>query len=478
MLRADPATGGRFSLRRRFLRLLLAPLLILFGAGGFACYGLALHYANSVYDGWLYDSAGSLAVLVQRTAQGVTLDLPQAAARLIEWDVADLTYYRVSGARSGTIAGRADLPAAPAGAAAYQQARVFDSVIDGRPVRVVALELDSAQFGEPVVVAVAETMTKRHRLASEILLGVLLPQVVLIGAAGLTIWFGIRLGIAPLDTLAARLGAQDPRRPQPIAEDGVPQEVLPLTRALNALLLRLDASLAAQRRFVADSAHQLRTPMTALKINLDQALLETTLEGVRPALTEASRAAERMARLSNQLLWLARAEPDAAAAMPLEDIDLVELAAEIGADWVPRALAKNLELDLVAAPAPVRVRGNRTLLAEVLGNLLDNAVKYHPGGGRISVGVGNGSGPFLSVADDGPGIPPPLRDEVLKRFYRIDRSGTDGSGLGLAIVQEILRSHGGSLTLGDGIGGRGLSVRVELQVLARSTMAWIGAAGA
>lgn len=455
------------SLRRRFLRLLLAPLLVLFAIGGAACYAFALHYANTVYDGWLFDSAKSLALVVERTDHGVVLDLPQSAVRLFVWDVSDTTYYRVSGSHSGFIAGQSDFPALPDKADAvvdYQGARLFDAVIDGGAVRVATLELPADHYGEAVTVQVAETQNKRRKLAREILASVLLPQIVLIGAAGLMLWFGIRGGLAPLGILAERLQAQDHRRPQPIAADDVPLEVQPLALALNDLLTRLESALAAQRRFVADAAHQLRTPLTSLKLNMEQALQDagtgSVNDSVVPVLRECARAVERVSRLSNQLLLLARAEPDAIATTPFERVDLSALAREVGAEWVPRALRRDIDISLAVPEQAVAVSGNSLLLAEALNNLIDNAIKYHPGGGHLSIEVMAQPQAGLRVIDDGSGIPPSLREQALKRFYRVDRSGSDGSGLGLAIVQEIVRAHGATLTLGDGLDGRGLSANI------------------
>jgi two-component system sensor histidine kinase TctE len=452
------------SLRRRFLRLLLAPLLVLFGLNGAACYAFALYYANSVYDGWLFDSVKSLALVVERTDQGVALDLPQSALRLFVWDVADTTYFSVYGARSGFIAGSGSAAAMRPirGAIDYQGAQLFDSVVDGAPVRVATLQLPAAVYGEAVTVQVAETQNKRKTLAREILAGVLLPQIVLIGAAGLLLWFGIRVGLAPLGRLAQRLQAQDHRHLQAIADDDVPREVQPLAQALTDLLIRLDSALAAQRRFVADAAHQLRTPLTSLKLNMDQALQEAGRDGIAPLLRECAHAVERVSRLSNQLLLLARAEPDAIANIPFERLDLVALAQEVGAEWVPRALRRGIDISLSVPGHPVCVSGDRVLLGEAINNLLDNAIKYHPGGGRICIEVSERPRPCVRVADDGNGIPEALRARALQRFCRVDRSGDEGSGLGLAIVQEIAQSHGGCLSLGAGVEGRGLGANIDL----------------
>jgi two-component system sensor histidine kinase TctE len=252
-------------------------------------------------------------------------------------------------------------------------------------------------------------------------------------------------------------------RLQPIANDDVPLEVQPLTHALNDLLHRLEAALISQRRFIADAAHQLRTPLTALKLHIEQASHETTLEAIQPVLEQLRISTERAARLSNQLLSLARTEPEAADALAFENLDLSELAREAGAEWVPRALAKHIELSFTADAEPVRVRGDATLLREAINNLLDNAVKYHPGGGAINISVQSQPSPAIEISDDGPGVPAELRDKVFTRFHRGDRSGeVQGSGLGLAIVQGIAQAHGGRVSLRDVIDNHGVAVRLQL----------------
>lgn len=556
--------GGLLNLRGRLLRLLLTPMLALFGLSGLVSYALALHYANSVYDGWLYDSLNSLALMVEPGDKGPVLNLPQRAARMFEWDVSDSVYYKVSGDK-GLIAGRASLPDPPAGARAYRNASIYDGSIDGRGVRIAALRLSEAQLGQPVTVEVAETIGKRQDMARQILLSVLLPQTVLILAATVAIWLGIRVGLAPLASLAAGL-PEEPQPPDPVGRwqrlralrrpmlgvmlvmlaagmiplirqwigapfwmvflvavitsawvggavagwvavilsvltveyffirpyysFGVSSQDMPyfiafiasmiagnwfgnwrrsanltMQRAREEMELRLRAGSAelemAQRRFAADAAHQLRTPLTALKLNLEQASRETSIESMRRQLLDASQAADRVTRLSNQLLLLARTEPKALAAMPFEPFDLAALAAEIGAEWVPRALEKDIDLSLSAPPQPILLSGSRVLMAEVFNNLLENAIKYHPGGGHIAVTVSAQPMLRFGVDDDGPGIPPALRERAQKRFHRLDRSGAGGSGLGLSIAQEIVTAHGGRMTLGEGLNGRGLGVRVE-----------------
>lgn len=460
---AEPAQG---SLRRRLLRRLLLPLVLLFAASGYGSYQLSLHFANDVYDAWLYDSVSSLALEVHSHAGGVQFELPDVAQRILEWDVTDKTYFRISGARSGQVAGREDLPSSGTATRSYRRATLFNARVDGRDVRIASLPLPETAGSEAVLVQVAETGRKRHELAREILLGTLLPQVLLILTAVGVVGFGIRAGLIPLKLIEDRLNAQDPRRLQPIPEAMVPREIRPLTQAINDLLRRLEAALATQRRFVADAAHQLRTPLTALRLHLDQAALEVgqpeALPDLRRTLGNLRVSADRAARLSNQLLALARAEPEAIPQQSFEPTDLRDLAFEIGAEWVPRALQKDVELSFEDV-GKVIVRGNATLLREALNNLLDNAIQYHPGGGRVVLSV-SASPPAIAVADDGPGIPKALWADVFRRFHRGDRSGGEGSGLGLAIASEIMAAHGGRTSIWHGIEGRGVKISLEFPV--------------
>lgn len=453
---------GRPSLNRRLLRRLLAPLLVLFCIDGAASYAYSLHYANSVYDSWLYDSVSSLALVVDFRNQRAVLDLAPSTVRLFEWDVADTTYYAVYGSRSGLIGGRGDLPMPSGSASRYKEAQLYNGRIDGNPVRIAVLKLPPSAGNEAVTVQVAETRTKRSALARQMLAGVLIPQLLLIFVAGATVRSGVRWGLAPLSMLAGRLEKQDPLRLRPIPDDDVPAEVRPLVDSLNTLLTRLDQAATAQRRFVADAAHQLRTPITSLKLNVEQALREETSEDLLPLLQECARAANRVAHLSQQLLMLARTEPEAGATIPFESLNLAELAADVGAEWVAAADRKRIDLSLTAPDAPVLVRGNRVLLREAVANLIDNAIRYHPGDGQIAIRVEAEPQPSVAVIDDGPGIPIAQRREALKRFSRLNPNHPDGSGLGLSIVQEIVRLHGGDIHFGEGLGERGISVGFHL----------------
>jgi two-component system sensor histidine kinase TctE len=453
-------SAARFSLRRRLLWRLLLPLSALLVLSGFVSYWLSLHYADSVYDGWLYDSAHSLAQQVRPGISGATLDLPAAAEHVFSWDDTDTTYYSIVTATRGVVAGNAQLPSPPADARRFREAAHYEARVDDEPVRVSSLEIRVPQSGEKVRVVVAETMHKRNRLAREILSAVLVPQALLILVAVALIWRGVGQGLQPLAEIEQRIRAQSSHRLQPIADAGTPLEVWPLTHALNDLLSRLDALLSAQRKFIADAAHQLRTPLTALQLNVERALTETSEEGRLDALQELRRGTQRAAHLSNQLLSLARAEPGAVH-QRFERLNLPTLAREIGAEWVPRALSRQQELSFETESENVGVYGDATLLGEALINLLDNALKYAGDGARVQLSVQQYP-PGFTVADDGPGIVPALRSRVFERFNRGDRVVGEGTGLGLSIVGEIASAHGGSVSVVDGPGGRGAAIVVRL----------------
>ena len=458
----NPSLGGRL------LAGLIGPLAVLFLISGATSYGLAQYFADAVYDGWLFDSVSSLALEIDRTSSGPNVDMPAQTQRLFEWDVTDNTYFNISGAKRGLIAGRANLPAPPDDddVDEYQSAQLYDARMDGQAVRVAVLKLPEAEYGEEVTVQVAETTRKRRGLAQVILLSTLIPQLLLIAVAAIAIRRGIHHGLRPLRLIADRLESRSHRQLAPLADEGVPREVQPLTRALNELLSRLEGALSAQRRFIAEAAHQLRTPLTAIKLQAEEIRREGEATPLRPLLDALRASTDRATRLSNQLLSLARAEPDGAGLSSFRRFDLVRLVEEAGAEWVPRAFARGLDIRFTSEPnrQPVWIDGDPDLLREAINNLFDNALKYHPGKGAIHLRVGSTPTPSVAVEDDGPGVPADQRPQMLRRFVRGSRG--EGSGLGLPIALEIARLHGGDLLLEDTPTGAGLSARIVLPGIA------------
>jgi two-component system, OmpR family, sensor histidine kinase TctE len=454
------------SLRRRLLLRLVGPLLLFFLASSATCYWLAVYYADRVYDSWIYDSVNSLALLVERGANGTEVELPAATQKLLVWDATDRTYFQVRGERSGVLAGNANLPAIPRDADPYQDGYIFEANVEDHLVRIVAMEISEERVGERTWVEVAETQVKREKLAHKILLAMLIPQLLLIVAALGFVTFGINQGLRPLRDVASQLEAQSARALQPIADTGVPSEVLALTHALNDLLKRLQSVIASQRVFISDAAHQLRTPLTALMVSIERALAEPDRKSKDAALLQLRRSVQQATRLSNQLLSLARAEHDAMQ-RNFEPINVVELARDAGAQWVPLALDKDIEVSFESSRSDVTVNGDQTLLREAINNLLDNAIKYHPGSGHVGLTVTTAdSACLIYVEDDGPGIPDVLRGSIFERFQRGQQLDVDGSGLGLAIVSEIAAVHGGKVWAREGRGARGMKMVLSVPLAA------------
>ena len=310
------------------------------------------------------------------------------------------------------------------------------------------------------VIQISQPMSVREELAAGMALRTMLPLVILLPILIGIIWVTIGRGLKPVNDVAAAVAARSADALDPLPDRHLPQEVRPLVAALNGLLERLGRSLDIQREFVADAAHELRTPLTALRLQIQLAERAPNDSERAAAFERLKGGTERATRLVEQLLAMARSDPEAAE-RPMIDTDLTLIARETVAEQAPIAQAKELDLGF-SSVAPVIVRGDPESLRVMLGNLVDNAIRYTPSGGTIDVGVAaDGAAAVLSVADDGPGIPPDERERVFDRFYRRASADVTGSGLGLAIVRQIAQRHGAGVVLGNGLQGRGLQVIVR-----------------
>ena len=452
-----PKATNQPLLRTQLLKWLLVPLFALLAADTFVSYWVALNLSQRAYDRTLVEVAREVALHLRGTGNDLALDMSAGARRVLLEDPVDRIEFEVVTGDGRRIDGRPIAPAAGATAGRSAAEVFYDGVLGGAPARIVELRLDADEAAGrgAAVVRVAETMRKRNEFAREIVLSVVLPQVLLIVIACLVVWIGVVRGLAPLERLRRAVAARSDRDRSPVTAENVPGEVYPLLESINDLLARLDQVLTLQSRFVSDAAHQLKTPMAALKTQFEVALRETDPQRMRESMQEIQPRLERMARLMSQLLSLARNEPEAVSAVTLTPLDLNALALDVATGWVPEALKRHVDLGFEDAGRPVVVLGDAIRLRELLDNLLDNAVRYSRDGGRITVRV-QAVPPAVDVNDDGPSIPPEERRRVFERFHRLLGSGQEGSGLGLAIAQEIARLHQGEITLRedatDGIG--------------------------
>jgi two-component system sensor histidine kinase TctE len=447
----------RFGLLLRLATLLLVVLLL----DAFACYYTALHFANLVYDRWLIDSGHSLATAVRAQDGHIVLDLPRSALDVFQFDEVDTTYYRIDSTRQGLVAGERALR--PAAAVASGKVSLSNSQIGGRRVRVVSIPMSYPLANELVTISVAETLIKRSALTREVLLAMTAPQIALLAIGLALAWVNVNRGLKPLTDLANQIEARDLENLTPFAEHDLPKEAHVLVKRLNELLARVRASVQSQENFVADAAHQLRTPLAALMLHADAAERAADVEAQRRAVRGLRASAERAARLSRQLLLLMRAGRAAAAAAHLNPVDLSSLVRRIGEEWVPQMLARGVDFGLAVPSIRVPILADGALLGELLSNLLDNAHRYGRTSGRVTLGVVAAPTPTLYVEDDGPGIDPAEQTHIFERFYRAPGTPGEGCGLGLAIVKEIADLHRAHVHVhSDGqLGGTRVSVVFE-----------------
>lgn len=313
-----------------------------------------------------------------------------------------------------------------------------------------------------VHIIVSEPHEFRAQLVRNMVIGAATPLALGLPVLFLLLWFSIRKGLHPLATLSEEISKRQPDNLTLIDAKSVPDEVQPLVTALNELLTRMEQSLEDERRFTDDAAHQLRTPLAAIQAQLYSARHSPVEAPQQQALAQMQQSVERGIRLVNQLLTLARLDPKHARP-EFQGLHLDRIAETICAELAPLALQRDQSLELIAQPDLPLVSGNADMLAMLLSNLVDNAIHYTPRGGNIVIKLqADGSGVQLSVCDDGPGIAPGQRHQVFERFYRIAEQSQPGTGLGLAICKRVADLHHASLTLADGLAGRGLCVRLLL----------------
>jgi two-component system sensor histidine kinase TctE len=465
---AAPMTTPRREQRSLFGEILdwmLAPLLLLWPMSVVLTWLVAQGIANKPYDRQLGEMVRVLSKQVVVEAPGnrpvAKFALPAGASEILHTDESDDIYYQVLGLRGEYLSGDRSLPVpadddrAPPG-----ELRFRDDVLNNDNVRVAYLWVDTP--GRPPntapLVQVAETLDKRSRLATEIIKGVILPQFVILPLAVLLVWLALARGIAPLNELQQRIRKRDSSDLSPIDERDAPEEVSPLVRAINDLLARLDQSLSAQKHFLADAAHQLKTPLAGLRTQAELAQREidagsADAKDVKRSLQQIALSSQRAAHMVNQLLAMARAE-DTEHASHKQSVNIATLAEETVRDFVPRALEKRIDMGFERSEGsmPLSIPGHALLLRELIRNLVDNALQYTPAGGTVTVRVMDdpfGQVVVLQVEDTGPGIPAAEREQVFQPFYRALGTNVDGSGLGLAIVREIAQQHDAQILLED-----------------------------
>lgn len=476
------------SLFLEILDWMLAPLLLLWPIS----IALTNHYAHQIadqpYDAALIETVQVVSRIVESASLPLPNQLPHSAQLMLTGNGVDSRFFRLSSApqkiknplplpSAGFVEdfpgaapmdravptlplaydiGTADIPLTDDSLSLLSKNVLLrDDVVGGEAVRVAyrTVRVGVPSDSQVIVVQVAETRNEREALVSRIIRGVLLPQFALIPLVAILSYLGLTRGLQPLRRLRERIAGRRPGDLSPLAAEQAPEEVRPLLLSLNEMMRRLEVNLEAQQRFIADAAHQLRTPLTGLKMQADLAADELDPVRLQESMRLIAQSTDRAAHLTKQLLTLARTESSHDKLHRVEPCDLRALARAVTIEWAERAMAKEIDLAFECGEWPHMTEGVPLLLRELLSNLIDNAIKYTPRGGRVTVRLRATEFLVLEVEDTGAGIPEAERSKVFERFYRVLGNAESGSGLGLPIVQEIADRHRASVELHGGDAG-------------------------
>ena len=453
------ARGKSPSLRRRLLLFLLVPMLALLLVDASVTYWVALHYSNRVHDSGLENDLSTLAQMFRlRRTSG---ELPEEAQFLLEYDPNGHNYYAVRSSQHGVISGNEALlrAAVPPPDSVPQ---LYDANIGGKSLRAAELSLVSPIDAQDILtISIAETLHDRLLRARQILLLTVPLQAALILGILVLVWLGVARGLRILEPLTRRIAARE-HELGPISGPDVPVEILPLTQTIDALFARLRAVLESQKNFVADAAHQLRTPLAGLSLHAERALSDPSPDTLKDALGHIHKLTQRTTRTAVQLLALTRASSPSREQRDYARVNLARLVPELVAERVHEALLADIDLGYHGPNATAWIMGDADSLQELLDNLIDNALRYAGRGARVTVGVRrrDDDGVVLQIEDSGPGVPPELWSRLGERFFRVPGAGEGGSGLGLAIVQQIASQHRAQLVYSASAEG-GLRVSVQ-----------------
>ncbi len=442
------------SISRRLVLWLAVPLMLL------ALCGALVHYFNNVAPGVissdqrLKSAANAVMAHVQIKDGGIFLDFPSDSPPYLPSP--DSVIYAVHDTKGRLLAGSAELPVA--GMSGDTSQLIALTRMNHRTVRSLTTRFDTP--AGVVLISVADVGPRVEPAARYGFMSTLLWDFVQLDVTLVLVWVGIQLGLRPVKKLRDEIAARSPQDLRPIDEASVPREIAPVVITLNRLFVTLRASVQSQQQFIANTAHQLRTPITGLQAQLDLLVAESAAAPVRARLVTLQEGIRQLAHSANQLLTLARADPTVNLTAKNQTVAVDSIVGEVVAKFYDRALRSNI--DLGVETEPVSITADPALIDDLLSNLVDNALKYTPSGGSVTVSTGRRSGKvLLSVEDTGSGIPEADRHRVLQRFYRLPNSPGHGSGLGLAIVDEIAQLYGASLTITAVTAGSG--TRVSLQ---------------
>ena len=457
------------SLFGEILDWMLAPLLLLWPMSIAITYLVAKSIANQPFDHVLENKVMLLAQQIKQVDGKLVSQLSPASRDILRADDLDTIYFQVKAPGGQLVDGDILFPIPNDDEKPTTgNIQIRNLNFAGTDYRVAYAYMDvgvvnngasdagisaNKKLSHPqVLIQIAETLEKRSNLANEIIKGVILPQFIILPIALALVWFALTRGLSPLAELQHRIRARRPDDLSPIDSRQVPEEITPLVNSLNDMLERLTLSIDSQKRFIADAAHQMKTPLAGMRMQSELALRQTDQAEIHRSLLQLSTSSEAATRLINQLLTMARAENQTPSQQPLEQINLNQLAMDVVREWIPVSFTKRIDLGFEQTDEAIFIFGNPLMLKEMLSNLIDNAIRYTPGEHSITVRINLNAAQqlaILEVEDNGPGIPAAEREHVFERFYRILGTNVQGSGLGLAIVREIVLQHHAQIEISD-----------------------------
>jgi two-component system sensor histidine kinase TctE len=443
-----------YSLSGQLLLWLMICLFIILSITSIVSYSRAYRFSNLAYDRALLRVVLALAEQVDVVNNRVVIDLPEIAKNLLQYDKDDYINYRISEPDGRLVVGNANIK--PPSKRLKSGGHIYyDDTLENEKVRIAAyaLPIINSELKGDLLIQVAETPAKREMMALEIIEEMLIPQILIMLVTALVIFLSIKRSLLPLNQLRDSLANRSHEDLSPITTNSAPQEIIPLLDEMNDLMLRVKVGVDFQKAFIADASHQLRTPIAALQNQVELGLREPASEQVKHTLENIAASTLHLSRLVQQLLTLARIEPSTKSHYAFDKVDLTSLVQEVTSEWVPRALDKGIDLGFEAnRTQAMLISGNAFMLKEMLSNLIDNAIRYTPNGGEVTVALSqNGDAIVLQIIDNGIGIAPKDRELVFNRFYRVEDSTGEGCGLGLAIVKEIALAHHASISIQDGL---------------------------
>ena len=442
------------SISRQLILWLAIPLMLV------ALCGALVHYFNNVAPGVIGSDRrlkeAAIALMAHVSIKQGQVALDPDPNRKPPLPRPDLIRYALRDAQGRLLAGDAQLPVVAMSSDTSQQFALAQ--IDRRSLRTLTTRFDTP--AGVITITVADTSGTSEPEARLGFMSTLLWDFVQLDLTLVLVWVGIQLGLRPIRRLREEIARRSPLDLRPIVESSVPREIAPLVITLNRLFGMLRTSVQSQQQFIANTAHQLRTPITGMQAQLGLLIAEPAAQPVKARLMTLQEGVKQLAHSANQLLTLARADSSANLSAKNQAVDLQAIVGEVVAKFFDRALQSNIDLGVDAHS--VSVFADPSLLDDLLSNLVDNALKYTPAGGSVTVSTGRNNGrPYLAVEDTGTGIPEAERPRVRQRFYRMPNSPGHGSGLGLAIVDEIARLYDATLTLGAGANGAGTRILIQ-----------------